>query len=42
MSINFKFYYINTIQIIHRIHNESAFNAEVNNLKVNDLLKKYL
>ena len=37
-----KFYNINTIQVMHRIHNESAFNAQGNNLKVNDLLKKYL
>jgi len=37
-----KFYNINTIQVMHRIHNESGFNAQGNNLKVNDLLKKYL
>lgn len=36
-----KFYNVPDIQILHRIHNDSAFNAKGNNLKVNDLLKKY-
>ena len=32
-----KFYNVNEIQVLHRIHNDSAFNAKGNNLKVNDL-----
>ena len=37
-----KFYNVNEIQVLHRIHNDSAFNAKGNNLKVNDLKKKYI
>lgn len=37
-----KFYNVNEIQVLHRIHNDSAFNAKGNNLKVNDLKQKYL
>jgi len=37
-----KFYNVNEILVLHRIHNDSAFNAKGNNLKVNDLKKKYL
>jgi len=33
---------VNEIQVLHRIHNDSAFNAKGNNLKVNDLKQKYL
>lgn len=33
-----KFYNINSVQVMHRIHNESAFNAQGNHLKVKDLL----
>lgn len=36
-----QFYNVNEIQVLHRIHNDSAFNAKGNNLKVNDLKKKY-
>jgi hypothetical protein len=36
-----KFYNVESIQVLHRIHQESAFNARGNQLKVNDLLKKY-
>jgi teichuronic acid biosynthesis glycosyltransferase TuaG len=36
-----KFYNVNSIQILHRIHKESAFNAKGNNLRVNDLRNKY-
>jgi glycosyltransferase involved in cell wall biosynthesis len=36
-----QFYNVNEIQVLHRIHNDSAFNAKGNNLKVNDLVKKY-
>jgi len=37
-----QFYNVNEIQVLHRIHNDSAFNAKGNNLKVNDLKQKYL
>ena len=37
-----KIYNVNEILVLHRIHNDSAFNAKGNNLKVNDLKKKYL
>jgi len=37
-----QFYNVNEILVLHRIHNDSAFNAKGNNLKVNDLKKKYL
>jgi len=36
-----KFYNVNEILVLHRIHNDSAFNAKGNNLKVNDLKQKY-
>jgi teichuronic acid biosynthesis glycosyltransferase TuaG len=36
-----KFYNIESIQVLHRIHNDSAFNAKGNNLKVDKLLEKY-
>ena len=36
-----KFYNVESIQTLHRIHQESAFNAQGNNLKVDNLLKKY-
>ena len=36
-----KFYNLDEIQVLHRIHDNSAFNAKGNNLKVNDLKKKY-
>lgn len=32
---------VNSVQVMHRIHRQSAFNAQGNNLKVRDLLKKY-
>ena len=38
---NKKFYNVTTIQVLHRLHNNNAFNAQGNNLKVKDLLKKY-
>ena len=34
-------YNVESIQVMHRIHQESAFNAKGNNLKVSNLLKKY-
>jgi len=37
-----QFYNVNEILVLHRIHNDSAFNAKGNNLKVNDLKKRYL
>ena len=37
-----KFYNVDELQVMHRIHKSSAFNANGNNLKVNDLLKKYV
>lgn len=36
-----QFYNVESIQVMHRIHQESAFNAKGNHLKVNNLLKKY-
>ena len=37
-----QFYNVESIQVMHRIHKNSAFNAQGNHLKVFDLLKKYL
>jgi len=37
-----RFYNVNEIQVLHRIHNDSAFNAKGNNLKVNALKEKYM
>ena len=37
-----QFYNVESIQVMHRIHKNSAFNAQGNHLKVNNLLKKYL
>lgn len=34
-----RFYNVESIQVMHRIHQDSAFNAKGNHLKVNDLLK---
>ena len=39
---NKKFYNVNSIQVLHRIHQSSAFNAKGNNLKVNSLKQKYI
>ena len=39
---NKKFYNLNSIQVLHRIHKSSAFNAQGNNLKVNSLKQKYI
>jgi teichuronic acid biosynthesis glycosyltransferase TuaG len=36
-----RFYNVPEIQVLHRIHQSSAFNARGNNLKVNELIKKY-
>lgn len=36
-----RFYNVNKIQVMHRIHRQSAFNAQGNNLKVNSLIQKY-
>jgi hypothetical protein len=36
-----KFYNIENIQVLHRIHNDSAFNSKGNNLNVGKLLDKY-
>jgi teichuronic acid biosynthesis glycosyltransferase TuaG len=36
-----KFYNVPEIQVLHRIHGNSAFNAQGNNLKVNELIKNY-
>ena len=37
-----RFYNVESIQVMHRIHQDSAFNAKGNHLKVNNLLKKFL
>jgi len=36
-----QFFNVETIQVMHRIHQDSAFNAKGNNLKVEDLKRKY-
>ena len=36
-----QFFNVETIQVMHRIHQESAFNAKGNHLKVDDLKRKY-
>ena len=36
-----KFYNVESIQVLHRIHNDSAFNAKGNNSNVGKLLEKY-
>lgn len=36
------FYNVNEVLVHHRIHKTSAFNSKGNNLKVSDLLKKYI
>lgn len=36
------FYNVPQIQVLHRIHNDSAFNAKGNNSKVNEIIKKYV
>ena len=36
-----KFYNVESIQVLHRIHNDSAFNVKGNNLNVSKLLEKY-
>lgn len=38
---NKKFYNVSTVLVLHRIHNESAFNAQGNHLKVHQLRQKY-
>jgi hypothetical protein len=40
-KVNKKFYNVDKILVLHRIHNDSAFNAKGNNLKVNQLLSNY-
>jgi teichuronic acid biosynthesis glycosyltransferase TuaG len=35
------FYNIDSIQVLHRIHNDSAFNSKGNNLNVSKLLENY-
>ena len=37
-----QFYNVESIQVMHRIHQESAFNAKGNHLKVNELKTKYI
>ena len=37
-----KFYNVETIQVLHRIHKDSAFNSKNNNAKVSELRKKYI
>ena len=37
-----RFYNVNEIQVLHRIHNDSAFNAKGNSLKLTELRQKYL
>ena len=36
-----KFYNVGSLQVLHRIHKESAFNAKGNHLKVDELRRKY-
>ena len=37
-----KFYNVGSLQVLHRIHKESAFNAKGNHLKVDELRMKYM
>ena len=37
-----KFYNVSDIQVLHRIHNNSAFNAKGNNLKADEIKQKYI
>jgi len=37
-----RFYNVESIQVMHRIHQDSAFNAKGNHLKVDNLIKKYV
>jgi len=37
-----RFYNVPTVQVLHRIHESSAFNAKGNHNKVGDLLRKYV
>lgn len=39
---NKNFYNVSEIQVLHRIHNDSAFNAKGNNLNLNKLRQKYI
>ena len=36
------FYNVDSVEVMHRIHRQSAFNAQGNHLKVNNLLQKYI
>jgi hypothetical protein len=36
-----KFYNVDTVNVLHRIHKESAFNAKGNHLNVDELRRKY-
>lgn len=36
-----RFYNVESVEVLHRLHNESAFNAKGNHLKVKELKKKY-
>jgi hypothetical protein len=38
---NKKFFNVPEILVLHRIHNDSAFNAKGNHNKVADLIKKF-
>lgn len=38
---NKRFYNVSSIEVLHRIHTSSAFNAKGNNLKVKNLISKY-
>lgn len=37
-----KFYNVESVEVLHRIHDDSAFNAKGNHLKVNELKNKYI
>jgi len=39
---NKKFYNVDSVQVLHRIHKESAFNAKGNHLMVDKIKKKYM
>lgn len=40
-KLNYNFYNVPTILVMHRIHSNSAFNAQGNHLKLNELLKNH-
>jgi hypothetical protein len=40
-KLGHRFYNVETVQVLHRIHASSAYNAKGNHLQVKELLEKY-